>query len=155
LSEKKGFFLGNLLENSVLTERKNVMITLGQLSLLNKLNGFIAAGTNGHIGLFSNSISSITPDTQLSDLVEANFSGYSRGGNITWPAPFIDPISGIYQVSSPEQQFIADANMTPQTIHGYFLLNSTGTYLGAEKFALPVNLVEPNQGLSFTVIVSA
>jgi hypothetical protein len=83
----------------------------------------------------------LTPATLLGDFTEADFTGYSVSGSVTWNAPGYLP-DGTAVVVGDAKIFVVGSTPTVlNTIYGYYLTNSGGTaLLFARSFDTPVVL---------------
>ena len=68
------------------------------------------------------------------DLTQAAFTGYAESSAIAWGAPFIDDQKRAV-VMGGSKQFTGGDAVDPETIYGYYVVNSAGTgLLFAERF---------------------
>lgn len=108
-------------------------------------SGYVVAGTQlatylaaCHVRLFVNNLT-INPSTQLSDLVEASFAGYTAQSIATPPAPVPDPVNGGVSTYLPSHVFSASGTVTPaQTVYGWYLTDTGGNLIAAGNLQNPV-----------------
>jgi len=86
---------------------------------------------NAELCLFKNNYTPINT-TILSDLTEANFTGYSRITLTGWSAAALDANNKAATSLGP-QTFTCSGGATPNDIYGIFVLTSGGALLYAER----------------------
>jgi hypothetical protein len=91
-------------------------------------------------GLFKNDIIP-TPDTVLGvgGLVDANFDGYAQKAALHSVGPFFDPNLN-FEIQSPSITWTPTAGVTPNTIYGMYVIDSTGALVYSCRFTNPVLL---------------
>lgn len=93
------------------------------------------------VHLYKNPIT-ITPGVALSDLTEADFSGYAASTTFTWNGPGSDLV-GNATLFGPQQTFIANDTVTTNTIYGAYLTGSgsdSTVLLAVEPFATSIGI---------------
>lgn len=98
--------------------------------------------------LFKNDYTPAADDV-LADYTEATFSGYAAmplvGAN--WTVVAAEP--GV--ASYAEQEFISDADQTPETVYGYAVfLDTDFTFVGGERFSSPQVIQNDNDQIAIT-----
>lgn len=89
-----------------------------------------------------------TPLTALTDLTEANFTGYARQAAGVSSVPFVDP-KGIMTLEGPSLLFQPSDTVTTNTIYGLFWTGTPSTtLLGVEMFDNPIPLPNPLTALT-------
>lgn len=78
-----------------------------------------------------------TPNTLLTDFVEADFTGYAPT-DITWGT--VGTSGGLAIVTSDLQSFAPTDSVSPNTIYGYYVTNTAGSTLCfSENFDPPLD----------------
>lgn len=94
------------------------------------------------VRLFKNDISP-GPDTVLANLVTADYGGYADSPAVVWSAGDTDFDDRAVLVGA-SQNFAPTDSVTPNTIYGYCIMDSTSTnLLFAERFPNSVDLTSP------------
>lgn len=125
-----------------------------QTGRVNGWGALIGGATPGTVHLYINNVA-LTPDTPLTALTEATFTGYTAQAIPALSSPYIDPVSNQEVISIGAATFIAGAGMTPQTVYGAFVLDHSGALQGFEAFPAPVLLTEPGQGLTYDGVIGS
>lgn len=133
------------------------MIVVPTTELLAELAAKIAVGPpagplhGAEVHLYQNNIQ-ITPDVQLSDLVECDFDGYAPGAALTWAAPVPDGTGGAITYGGCVN-FTATDGAKPNTAYGYYLTDTGATkVLYVEPFDTPAGF-DANGG-SLVVLIA-
>jgi hypothetical protein len=148
------------------------MFVATKVSLLDSIQNVTAGWTGAGpstIRLFSNVVTP-TPNSQLSDFTEANFTGYADVTISSWTGPFWASQGAAFQMPGVTVVFTPASPYTVgQVIYGYFVQNTPtsgpATLIGAEVFPNPVSMAGPgdqivlgflygisNAGLSCTIV---
>lgn len=99
------------------------------------------------MGLYTNPLK-LTPDTVLTDLVQATFIGYAGPASAVFTGPFRNS-QGIWQLESSPVQFTMSNAQTQEAIWGWFVCDPTMAQLYfAETQVAPVNMINSNQRLT-------
>jgi len=108
---------------------------------------FPSSGTTAKIHLAAASFIA-TPTLDPSTLTEATFDGYTAKAitAVSTPGP-ITP--GNIVAIIPAVSFTPTGTTTPNTIYGYWVVDGSGNYVGAEVFPAPVGLTGPTTTLAF------
>lgn len=103
------------------------------------------------VSLFQNNIG-LTPDTVLSQLTVADFSGYADITPVVWGSIFQDGL-GNYVQESALMQFLQTANTIVNTVYGYYVATSvdSGQLLISELFAAPVQMSGPDRAINLAL----
>jgi hypothetical protein len=108
------------------------------------LSNMIATGgilEAGKIHLYTNNLQP-SPQTQLTDFVEADYVGYLAVAWGAWGAPYIG-IDGLAHATAPGIQFQPTDGTTPNTVYGFYATNTAGTALiFSALFVQPVDLLD-------------
>jgi hypothetical protein len=81
-----------------------------------------------------------TPDLVLGGITEADFDGYAKVAAAPFSAVF-EGEGDLELVSAASKHWQPTGSVTPNTIYGWFLVDSGGTILlGTEKFDSPIAL---------------
>lgn len=131
------------------------------LSLLNCLTGPAGSGSslgpfqNVWAGLFLGATPPLTPDTNMSQIVEATYHGYARQ-LIVWYPPFIEA-TGPYAIEGHSMIFMPTDAAVPNVIAGVFVASAPvgGTYLMGQLLlpaSMPLN--DPTQAIVYDPIFS-
>lgn len=89
-----------------------------------------------------------TPTTQLSDLTVATYTGYAPVTLTAWQSPSWQS-QGVAITYANQCVFTPTASTVTNTIYGYYLTTDSGAILlGAERFAVPVNLTDTTTSLT-------
>lgn len=126
---------------------------LAMLNILSTDGGGVAPIS---VHLFQNNFFPL-PTSQLSDFVEATFSGYAASGAVHWGSGYYD-VNGKPTVNTPEVPFLAASPLLiPNTIYGYYITDSgAGTTLYfAERFPAPIPVVIPHQSVILIPVLQA
>ncbi len=93
--------------------------------------------------LFRNNL---TPDanTVLGDLTEANFSGYARQTLSAWPNSALS--GAIARTTHPDKTFLHSGGGVDNDIYGYYVLDSGGGLLYADRNATGPVSITPGTG---------
>lgn len=88
------------------------------------------------------------PDSVLADFTEATFPGYAESAAVVWGAALSNALNQAFTAGGTVQ-FTCTGAATPNTIHGYYLVDgATGNVLiAAEAFASPQPITAAGQGL--------
>lgn len=101
-----------------------------------------AAGANLRVRLFKNN-PTIDQDTDITDLVQADFDGYSEFSTAGWSAPAIDDAGDAF-ILSPVIVFEKSAGIATNTVYGYYLVYDDGVnpalLLLVEKFTAGIGM---------------
>lgn len=105
--------------------------------------------------LFQTGSVTLSQSTTKSDLddAEADYTGYTPGGQTitAWMDPLLNPVGGA-SIESGLFQFSIDAPYTtPNTIQGWYIVESGGTLVCAGDFASTKPLVGAGDGIPFNV----
>lgn len=76
------------------------------------------------------------PDSVLGDFTVADFTGYATSAALVWAGPVLKD-DGTPELVAQRLMFTCTNATTPNTIYGYYLLDSEGGLLGAERFEAP------------------
>lgn len=96
-------------------------------------------GSHNVCKLFQNNIVP-SLNTHLADFVEADFTGYASVNVDTWSSPYLTP-EGTWEISTPALiVFNQTDTIVTNTIYGYWMENSDGGLLMAERFATPIEM---------------
>lgn len=101
------------------------------------------------IGLYTNQISP-TPDTVITDLTEAAFTGYARSSTIVWGTPYRPLSAALYGADAPRYTSINTDPSTNVNVYGAFLVKpGTPDVLEAViPFDTPVVIAGAGAGVS-------
>lgn len=117
--------------------------------ILDALTAMKAVGgdLNGaKVGLYTN-VHQPSKGTLLADLTQATYTGYALVAIATWGAPFLDPIGNPTMVGN-HIQFQPTDGAVPNTITGWFIVDSAGTdLLIACALPTPVVLADASHAL--------
>lgn len=125
------------------------------MSILTELTGVGGVLDTAKIHLFKNDILP-GPGTLVSQLDEADYTGYAASAAINWGAPFINA-NGQGEVVGPGHQFQPTGTAVANTIYGYWIMPTVASTAPIKivRFAEPVNLTGPADALivepNFTV----
>lgn len=125
-----------------------------QTGRVNGWGALIGGATPGTVHLYMNNVA-LTPDTPLTALMEATFTGYAAVAIPGLSPPYIDPVSNQEVISIGSATFIAGAGMTPQTIYGAYVLDHAGVLQGFEALPAPVLLTEAGDGLTYNGVIGS
>lgn len=89
------------------------------------------------VGLFQNNYTP-TRSSAIGDLVDADFTGYALSAAVVWSGPFMDPVLGPYLVGDLKTFSVGSSPTTTNDIYGYYVIDSGGNLIAAERFASPV-----------------
>lgn len=103
---------------------------------------------NWWVKLYQNPRTPTDGDT-TANYTEATFTGYNGNQSPTnWTVPAIDG-SGMARTTADPLDFDFTGG-PPQTIYGYYVINTAGKLLWAEQFMPPVNLTAPGDKITLT-----
>jgi len=86
--------------------------------------------------------------TVLSNLTEANFTGYAAVASYTWSTPYVD-VDGSALAIGADEAFIATAATPSNQVYGYYFTDSGATMLlAAYAFAAPVAIAGIGQAVT-------
>src|SRR5271166_3636732 len=122
------------------------MLTMNS-SVLFKLLGDLTAGllepgtspNFAKVGLFTNNYTPL-PTTVIGDLTEAAYTGYAQLDVPAWGDPSTVSATEVNVLGTTILQFQGPSSGPGAIIYGYFWLDSTGSYIGAERFSSPIPL---------------
>jgi len=98
--------------------------------------------------LFDNSLASFTDSTQLSDLTECTFTGYTPA-TPSWTTP--TEVGGVAYTDGSTVTFTYTGGSST-IIYGFYLTDTTGVYFyGGNLFASPITLDTFTTSLQMTV----
>ena len=112
-------------------------------------------GANLRIRLYKNN-PTISDDTQLSDLTEADYDGYAPFSSAGWGGPTLDTNADEYLLS-PVAVFQKAAGSIPNTVYGYFVtIEGAGgsKLMGVEKFDTPQSMTASTDQIPLRVKVA-
>jgi hypothetical protein len=99
----------------------------------------------------------LVPSTPWTQLLEANYSGYTRVTGLTWGPPILQG-DGTMSVVSAQETFVASgaSNFVSNVIYGYALIDTSGTpnLILAEMFGVPVPIAAPQDGFAMAIAVN-
>lgn len=115
-----------------------VLCQAGNVQLLDVVSVEYAVG--GSVGIVTLKLykNDVTPglDSVESDFDEADFDGYADF-DLTWPVgPYINP-TGQAEIQAPSNNWTPTGAVTPNTVYGYYLVDSGGDLIGGERFDSP------------------
>lgn len=82
------------------------------------------------------------PGSVVGDFVPADFDGYAEKVVTLTVGPYINP-AGQAEIQNASMNWTPTGSTTPNTIYGYFILDTSGDYVGGERFAAPRALNGP------------
>lgn len=116
------------------------MTVVTPLDILKSLmSAMVASGGAFHLPTCILFVNDLTPDetTEIGDLTEATFGGYSAVAGLTWSGPF-SPDGSIAELIGSTAYFAADGTGPSQIAYGYALTDSGKTTLKlAARFDVP------------------
>lgn len=126
---------------------EGIIPAAGRLAILDALTGvggFFAAPI---LKLGQNDVIP-TGFTVLSDLVEADFTGYSDANGETWSSAYFDTDGSALSVGG-EHLFLSTGSAVGNTIYVYYLTDDPATVLlAAYRLANPVGIANAGDGLA-------
>ena len=92
-----------------------------------------------------------TTTVALLDAEECDYTGYVEQTIVSWFAPLLNPLGGASIESGLHQFAIAAPYTVPNTVQGWYLVDSTGDLVCAGDFATPRELVGEGDGIPFNI----
>lgn len=110
--------------------------------------GGVLDGVKVH--LFKNDIQ-LTPGVLVSQLIEADYTGYAASAELAWGAPFLT-VTGDGKVVADNVQFQPTGTATACDVYGYWVMPTvaTTTPIQVVKFSSPVPMTGPLSAIIVT-----
>lgn len=87
------------------------------------------------------------PGSRLTDLIEADFTGYAASAALVWGSTFTDELHNAVAAAA-SVQFNDTGEAVTNTVYGYYVTDGAGAVLlYAERFDSPVPMTGPAQAI--------